>query len=81
MMLFDFTMNSSKLSKVIKKGSSVSVLSGSFKGKTGVVSKVMKSKVLIDSLFYKTSVKTSEDGSKAYENKMCPIDISNVKII
>lgn len=71
------------LMKKIKKGSRVSIHSGSSSGKIGTVVKIDKKKMLIfiDKIFYKFSLSTDTDGKKIRTQTIIPIHISNVSLL
>ena len=75
-----------KLSKSIKVGTVVTIVSGNFKGKSGKISSVLskngkKTKVVVSGLNTRKDIvnKISGDG-KEFVSKDCPISISNIKI-
>lgn len=74
------------LSKKIKIGSKVKVITGKFKGKDFSITKVFRSgksvKVLLSGANYKFNLSMAEDGrTKVQSEKAVPIDISNVCLI
>ncbi|QED23199.1 KOW motif domain-containing protein [Candidatus Deianiraea vastatrix] len=73
-------IKSNKLTKRIKKGVNVVVISGKFKGRKALIKTVDRrsSIVLLDGIFYSSNIEISADGSKTMTEKCLPISVSNV---
>lgn len=68
----------------IKKGDNVLVITGSSKGKTGKVSRVlpMLDKVIVEGVnIRKVAVRSKKSDKKELVEKAYPIHISNVKLV
>lgn len=75
-------MHSSKLSKKLKIGSEVSVLSGKFSGKKGKIISIDRKnlKVKVDIIYTDFDILKNQNGAGNFQKKNYFVDISNVSI-
>ena len=80
------SQKSKKLSKLVKVGLKAKVITGSFKGKAGIIIKVIKEngtpvQVMLDVVKTKFDIVKGENNTKKFADKNIPIDISNISLI